>query len=252
MNDFLENDQGGLRLTEQLKRAVRSEPTPPYLEARIRNTIRASGRRSSWTRRLVAAAVVGAVAVVLAVAYQLGHLRLTIGSQESYIASVSYRVATLMRAGLGDHLHCSVFRKFPKNPPEAVQLARQLGPEYNGLIPIVRGHLPESYRMMLAHECRYHGRRFIHVSLKSDSQLVSLIIARKSEGESFETENMVPALVRSGITLYGAGVQRFQIASFESRDHLIYFVSDLDKHQNMDFMLALAPDVKSFLTSKEL
>ena len=51
--------------------------------------------------------------------YQLGHLRFTTASQESYIASVSNRVATLMRVGLGDHIHCAVFRKSKKTPPVA-------------------------------------------------------------------------------------------------------------------------------------
>jgi hypothetical protein len=252
MNDFLKQDEEGLRVTEQLRRAVRGQEVPPYLEARIRNTIRAAERKPAWARRLVPVGAAAVICLAGAVAYQLGHLRLTTSSQESYIASVSSRVGTLMRVGLGDHIHCSVFRKFPKNPPPVEQFTRRLGPEYSGLIPIVRQHVPADYKLMLGHTCRYRGRRFVHLSLKSRSKLLSLVIARKQDGESFEIDKVAPALVHSGTAFYQAGVQRFAIASFESRDHLVYFVSDLDPSQNMKLMLAMAPQVREFLAAKEI
>jgi len=251
MNDFRENDQEGLRLTEQLRAAVRSQPVPPYLEARIRSAIRAAERRPAWGRRLVPAVAALAVCLVVAITYELGYLRLTTSSQESYIASVSARVATLMRVGLGDHIHCSVFRKYPKNPPSADQIAEKLGTEYKDLIPILKRQAPADCRLVIAHTCRYHGRKFVHLSLKSNTRLLSLIITRKNEGESFEVEGLLPSMVRSGISFHRAGVQRFEIASFETRDHLVYFVSDLGRQQNMEVMLAIAPQVKQLLEALE-
>ena len=106
--------------------------------------------------------------------------------------------------------------------------------------------------MMLAHECRYHRRQFVHLSLMDDSNLLSLIITRKTEGESFRTEDMLPALTQAGIPMYQSGVQRFQLTAFETRDHLVYFVSDLPKEQNTNLMLAVAPHVKNFLAILEL
>jgi hypothetical protein len=144
-------------------------------------------------------------------------------------------------------VHCSVFRKFPKNPPKVEDLVAKLGPSYNGLIPIVQRQIPEEYRLVIAHQCGYHGRKYIHLSLKSDSKLMSLVIARRGEGESFQTENLIPALMQSGLPMYRTAVQRFQIASFESRDHLVYFVSDLSEQQNTEMMIALAPRVREFL-----
>ncbi len=237
---------------ERLKAAVKNVPAPPYLEARIRNQIRAAERSRSWTFRWVPVAAAAAICLAITIAYQLGHLRLTTKSQESYIASVSYRVGTLMRIGLGDHIHCSVFRKYPKNPPPIQKLEQELGPEYSGLLPIVRSHVPEDYRLMMGHQCRYHGRKFVHVSLMSDSHLVSLVIARKKEGESFNTEGLLPALVQSGIPVYQARARRFAMTSFESRDFLVYFISDLPEQQNMEMMLAMAPGVKDYLKHLEL
>ena len=248
MNPNIETDAADAALRERLKKAVRADAPPPFLEARIRNTIRTVERKPSWTQRLLPVAAAVVICVGITIAYQLGHLRLTSASQESYIASVTNRVATLMRVGLADHIHCSVFRKFPKDAPKLEDLAAKLGPDYKALIPVVQRHLPGSFRLMIAHECGYHGRKFTHLSLKSESQLVSLVIARKKEGESFETEGLLPALKQSGIPFYRTGVQRFEIASFESTSHMVYVVSDMGQQENMKFMLAVAPQVKDVLS----
>ncbi len=251
MNYNNENDQDGLRLTEQLKHAVRSEAMPPYLEARIRNTIQSNARKSSMMRWLVPASAALLVCVGVTIAYQLGNLRITAASQEAYNGHVTNQVATIMRVGLGDHIHCAFFRKYPKNAPNVQDLAKSLGPEYSPLIPILRKHVPEDCVLMAAHECRYHGRKFVHLSMKGGSGLVSLLIARKGDGESFKTESLIPALVQSGIPIYRTGVQRFQVASFESRDHLVYFISDMGQQHNTDMMVAIAPQVKQLLANLE-
>ena len=236
----------------RLKGAVQSAPVPPFLEMRIRSRIRAEGPSRRWFPRFVPVTAAAAILVGLTIAYQLGHLRLTVRSQESYIASVSTHIASLMRVGLGDFIHCSVFRKYPKNPPTTKEFVEKMAPQYAALIPMVRSQVPENYRMTLAHECRYHGRKFVHLSLMNDSNMLSVIMTRKADGESFSTEDMLPALVQSGIPMYQSSVQRFQMTAFETRDYLVYFISDLPKQQNTDLMLALGPRVKDFLTRLEL
>jgi hypothetical protein len=239
-------------VNQRLKGAVDSEETSPFLEARIRNQIRSGSQRRRWAFRFVPVAAAALAFAGITIAYQLGHLRLTVHSQESYIASVSMQVATLMRVGLGDHLHCAIFRKYPKNAPKVEEFVAKMDPRYAGLIPIVRSRVPETYRMMMAHECSYHRRKFVHLALKNDSNTLSVVIARKSEGESFQTESMLPALVQSGIPMYQAGVQRFQMTAFETSSHLVYFISDLAQQQNTNLMLALSPDMKTFLSKIEL
>jgi hypothetical protein len=235
----------------RLRDAVRSVTAPPFLEARIRNRLRTVRPGRRWLPRLIPLAAALAIVAGFGIAYQLGHLRLTVSSQESYISSVSTRIATLMRVGLGDHIHCAVFRRYPKNPPTTEEFIKKMNPQYAGLIPIVRSQVPDNYRMMLAHQCSYHRRRFVHLSLMSDSNMLSLVITRKADGESFHTEDMLPALVQAGIPMYQSSVQRFQITAFETPDYLVYFISDLPKQQNTELMLALAPKVQDFLVSKE-
>ncbi|MEP6533901.1 MAG: hypothetical protein ABJF23_01185 [Bryobacteraceae bacterium] len=238
-------------MNERLKTAVHSVTAPPHLAARIRSEIDATSSRSVWGARLMAVAATVALCIGATVAYQLGHLRLTTASQESYISSVSNQVATIMRVGLRDHIHCAVFRKYPKAPPKVEDLAQEMGTKYAGLMQIVQSRVPSGYQLMMAHQCRYHGRRFVHLALTKDGQVLSVVVAVKGEGESFQTENLVPALAEAGIPLYRSGVQRFQIAAFESKEHLVYVISDLPQQKNMDLLLALAPDVKAFLSRLE-
>ena len=232
----------------RLKTAVESVNVPLHLEANIRSRIHASQPSRRWNFWLAPAGAIATVAVALAVVYQLGHLRLTVKSQESYIASVSYRVASLMRVGLGDHIHCSVFRRYPQAAPPVEKLEGDLGPQFRGLLPIVRSNVPADYTLMMGHQCRYHGRRFVHFAFKNESHLLSLVISRKADGESFETEGLLPALVQSGIPMYQAGVQRFAMTAFENKDFLVYFISDLPKDQNMQILLSMAPQVRDYLT----
>jgi hypothetical protein len=232
---------------QRLKTAVHSVTAPPHLETRIRASIRGENAPRSWGFWLVPAGAAAAIAVALMVVYQLGNLRFTATSQESYIVSVSSRVAGLMRVGLGDHIHCAVFRKYPKQAPPVEKLEADLGPEYRGLIPIVMQNVPSEYRLTIGHQCRYHGRRFVHLSFRNDSHLLSLVIARKGEGESFEAQGLVPALMESGIPIYQTGVQRFAMDAFETRGYLVYFISDLPAADNAAMTIAMAPAVRDLL-----
>ena len=232
------------QLRGRLRSAVKSTETPPYLESRIRANIRSSKRQSPWVNRWMAVAATLVIGVVGgSVAYHFGYMRFSRASQDSYIASVNSQVPTVMQIGLSDHVHCSVFRKFPKNPPKVEEMAAKLGPEYAGLIPIVRQHVPDEFRLVMAHQCGYRGRKFVHLALKNDSRLISLVIAMKGAGESFSA----PAFLESGIPLYNAGVQRFQIAAFESGDRLVYVISDLPQERNTEMLRAMAPSLRDYL-----
>ncbi|MCC6293260.1 MAG: hypothetical protein IT164_11470 [Bryobacterales bacterium] len=254
MSTEMDMNEEESKLRKQLQRAVRGTEVPPYLESKIRASIRASETRQpfrfgySW----MAATAAVALAVFGGIAYQLGHLRLTIGSQESYIASVSNHVASIMRVGLRDHLHCSHFRKFPKDEPKLENIEQKLPAPYRGMIPIVRKHVPAGFQLMITHECGYQGRKFVHLALKRRSQLLSVVLAVKQDGESFKTEELIPALTEAGIPFYRSGAQQFQIAAFESDRHLIYIVSDVSQAENMRTMTAMAPELRTYLNKLAL
>jgi hypothetical protein len=238
-------------LQRRLRRAVENQPVPTFLEGRIRARLAGAQPLRDGLKQLlpslIPVAVTALALVGFSIAYQNGYLRWTASSRQSYIASVSTQVSTLMRVGLGDHIHCAVFRKYPKNAPTADEFVKDMPMQYAGLIPIVRSQVPGTYRMTLAHQCVYEGRTFTHLSLMNGQNMMSLMITRKRAGETFQTENVLPALNQAGILLYEAGVQPFQLSAFESGDYLVYFISDLSKQQNTEFMLALAPRVRALV-----
>jgi hypothetical protein len=232
---------------ERLRSAVKSVVAPPGLETRIRSQIRQPERHPAWGRYFFPLAAALMMTVGGVVAYQLGHLRITTASQNSYIASLSTQVARVMSVGLADHVHCALFRKFPKTPPAVKEMAEKLGPEFEPLLPIVKQAVPANLEIVMAHTCGYQGRRYVHLALRGDSRLLSVVISQKREGESFTKENLLPILNESGIPMYRTGVQRFEITGFESKDHLIYVISDLAEAENLQIATKLAPAVTDLL-----
>jgi hypothetical protein len=243
------------QLRARLKAAVSAENAPLGLEHRIRRSLNEQAQPKSkpsawvWAPRLTLAAL-ATLLIAVTVAYQIGHLRFTAESQEAFIQSISGRVGSIMRVGLGDHVHCAVFRKFAKTAPTFEQLAQNMEPDYRRLVEVVKQHVPDDYRIVMAHHCRYHGRKFVHFTMKNEKNLISLVISRKGQGETFQGE-LGSVLAESGIPIYRAGVQRFEIAGFESRDHVAYVVSDLNQKGNLQLMAAMAPAVKGFLQKLE-
>ena len=236
------------QINKRLKAAVNSVEVPPFLEAKIRRQIQdhAASPRRRWTA-LAIASIAATLVIAAGVTYQLGQIRQTSGDQESFIATMSTKVATLMRVGLGDHLHCAFFRKFPAEAPAVEEMESKLGLEYKDLIPVVREHVPQDYKLVQGHQCRYNGRQFVHLSLKNDSKLISLVITAKHPGESFDIEGILPELVQSGVRVYDSNTGQFQIAAMETGNHLVYFISDLPAKQNLQMMQSMAASLKTVL-----
>jgi len=160
-------------------------------------------------------------------------------------------VPSAIAVGLKDHVHCAFFRKFPKNAPTTESLIQKLGPADQALLPIVEQNVPSDFRAMIAHHCSYKSRKYTHIVMKSDSQLMSLVIAKKSTGEALSASGMGSVLAESGIPMYTTGVQRFRISAFETRDHMVYLVSDLSAEKNSQLMLSMAPAIRNFLKQQE-
>ncbi len=243
--------QARRRLRTQLKSAVQSVETPAFLESRIRANLQTRRPSFRWIMSLAAVAAVVVIGLGVAISYERGYFRYYRASQDSYISSVSSRMATLMRVGLGDHIHCAVFRKYPKNPPTMAQFVEKMGPKYSGIIPIVREQVPSDFRLLIAHQCKYKGRQFVHMVLRSDRRLLSVVLTRKAEGEAFTAEQLVPALTEAGVSIYSASTQRFQLAAFESRDYMVYVISDMPEERNMELMRAMAPQLQTYLDKLE-
>jgi hypothetical protein len=233
------------KMSSRLKAAVAAAEPSPYLATRIMAHVRAQGSRPGWLqRRAWAGASTAVLAVLIAgVAYKIGDVRSAVLSQDAYISQLVRKVSAVMGPGLSDHVHCSVFRKYPKDPPPIEILHRQIGPEYKELLEAVRLRVPSGYRVHMAHECGYNERSFIHIGLHDGARQLSVVLARRQPGESFRGSDLLPVLASGGLKVYGASAERFHIAGMDTDTHLAYVVSELPDRQTRELMAALAPAV---------
>jgi Putative zinc-finger len=243
------------RVKTRLKAAVESQSVPVDLQVKIREQIRQPESRPVVTATRTRWAMAAAAAVVLTAGVWVTRTRTGLPdladrqAQNAFIQRVSQTVSTVLRVGLGDHIHCSVFRKYPKKAPSLEQMAESMGPAYKGLVQLVKASVPDQYRIIMAHQCGYGGRRFVHVTLSDGSKLISLVIARKEPGESMET--LSPTVRRSGVALYQAATDRYEVAGFEAKQYLAFVVSDLSSTNNLQLASNLAPAVQAFLNKAQ-
>jgi RNA polymerase sigma-70 factor, ECF subfamily len=101
------------------------------------------------------------------------------------------------------------------------------------------------------HKCHVNQREFVHLILKNQEKILSLAVTRKG-ADSFARKKLVAALKSSGIPLYNGLVDRYQVAGFESRDHLVFLVSDLGEGENLRLASSLAAPVREFLTRSRI
>lgn len=232
----------------RLRDASEAVQPPDYLVERVRLSFQRAKEpacRAGQRRRALQFAA--ALGLGLVLFYEIGSLRLRTFWHEAYIHSVSMRVSSLMRVGLGDHIHCAALRKYTQDTPAQPATQDSIGTELAGIIPLVRDHMPAGIRLVMAHRCKHRGRPFVHLTFKGATHLLSLVLTDKREGESFDTEGLLPSEVRSGIRLFHGQTFHYQIASFETTRHLVYMVSDLSARQNSSIMLAVAPELHAFL-----
>jgi anti-sigma factor (TIGR02949 family) len=239
------------QLRARVKSAVRSQQVPPELPALVRERIRTEeSRRSSgwaWMRGPAAAAASVALCALLFIEYRPERLPATTDrpAQNAYIQKISTAMATILKVGLGDHLHCAVFRKKAASVPTVGEMEKELGPGYRGLLPAIRAAAPEGYTVVMAHHCGYLNRNFVHLTLQKDGSLLSLVIARKEDGESFT--NLTPA-TEHGTPIYQSTAGHYQVAAFDAGNFFAYVISDMKGKSNLQVAMAAAPAVREVLT----
>ena len=165
--------------------------------------------------------------------------------QEAHVDSLYAQVANVMRSGLGDHVHCAHYRRFPIQ-----KMGVPLGDDYEELSPWIRQNVPDDYQVLLEHRCKYRNRQYVHYAFGREGGLLSVILTRKQGGESFAREKLVPALQAAGIPVYAAGADQFEIAGFETGGYLAFIVSNLPREDNLQIAQSLTPDLQAFLQRK--
>jgi len=238
-SEALENRR---RVKQRLKTAVMKESAPPALEEKIRKSIRKDTARGWPVWMLVAAAAVILIAVGI-----IG-LRLRDRSTSTRTDAVAVSAGgRILEVGLKDHVHCALDSGFANRVFTEAEMREKLGPEFFGLVGLVKEKIPGNYQVVVGHRCKANGRQYVHLILKSPQTALSLVVTQKN-GESF-TQNQVAAILESsGGPIFGAHMDNLEVAGFETRDYLAFVVSDLSREDNLQMAAALAPQVQTFLS----
>jgi hypothetical protein len=244
------------RLRSRLKNAVLNQPVPPGLPATVREQIRrrqtspwTAAAWKHWSHWALASAAGIALCIAAWFAYPWQQPLPDLAdraAQTSYIQRVSAAVVSIFKSGLGDHIHCAVFRKYPRNPPTVAEMEAELGPEYRGLLPLVKPAVPPGYCIVMAHQCTYGPRHFVHLTMRKGDDVISVVITKKQPGETLST--LSPAATASGVPVYQSAAERYHVAGFESERYLAFVVSTLDGRKNLQLAAALAPTVRRLLS----
>src|SRR5437868_3190197 len=211
------------RVKQLLKTAVMKESASPALQEKIRKRIRKDSSRGWPVWTLVAAAA------VLLIAVSIAGLRLwdrTASTRPDTVAEMAG--AQILQVGLKDHVHCALDSGLANRVFTEAEMREKLGPEFFGLVGMVKEKIPGNYQVVVGHRCKANGREYVHLILKSPQTALSLVVTRKN-GESF-TQNHVAAILESaGVPIFGAHMSNLEVAGFETRDYLAFVVSDLSR-----------------------
>jgi len=236
------------RLKAQLKRAVMQEYAPVALRERIGRDLRRS-RRFSFNTLSLALAAAAAVLVIAAITFLTSS---PTGKPLSLQAEVAPEDVTgqVLKIGFEDHVFCAIDHQLANTQFTPAQMADRLGPEYAGLVALVKEKMPRDYAVVVGHRCHYQSREFIHLIMRNQNDVVSLVITRKN-GEAFPTDAVAAIAQAAGGPIYPAEWANQQVAGWETRDHLIFVVSNETKDTNMQIASSLAPSVRDFLARLE-
>jgi len=231
-----------IALLGRVKGAVRGAEVPPDLAHRVQFAVartRAPQRFIVGTFGKTAMSIAAALLITAGAFYfwPEGDSGPPKETQQQFIARVSSQVAPVMRVGLNQHLHCGVFREYPAIAPALSELVRDKQVSA-ALVDAVETHAPRGLHVVMAHHCRYEGRQYIHVVARGDGHLMSLLITRKTEGESIAGDLETTA---------SSGPDVYSIDAFETPGYLVYLVSDKTSAENLNTLKAMEPLVKAAL-----
>jgi hypothetical protein len=156
---------------------------------------------------------------------------------------VRSRVTAVARDAAGDHRNCAVQFRLTERPISLAEAAARYDPVYARLEDTPPRELMTSaglLRVVDRHSCVFGGRRFGHVVLQFEGQLVSLLITAQDPS--------TPRADASASDLsWLPSIEGQRVASFTTPGHAGFVVSDVPDQQFRAIARALAPQVSSRL-----
>ena len=157
-------------------------------------------------------------------------------------------VAGVLALGVSDHVQCAIKgHNYPEvaNPPEV--LHKKLGPQYAGLLEVVKQNLP-GFEVLEAHICSIPGssRKYVHFITRGRGTILSVILT-KNDGAQLPSGGEFRSAAAGHVNLYQAHQQGMNVAGFESRGYLGFVVSDLDTKTTLQIADQLVPPLNAAL-----
>ncbi len=239
-----------------LRRAVRSEVAPDALREQIQKQIRAEPRFFGFlfARKflVLAAAIVlfGCFGLVGIFDWQRQSPS-NLAADSNPNQSLAGQITELLRVGLNDHVHCAIEEDYAGQHYTSEEMSGELGAEYAGLLPLVKEKAAAGFETIAAHHCAIDERNFVHLILRKDEKILSLVITKKN-GETFSNRSGIALSQSSGVALYQETIQNYAVAGFETETDLVFFVSDLTNAENLQIASNAAPAVRNFLNKSNV
>ncbi|HSO76692.1 MAG TPA: zf-HC2 domain-containing protein [Blastocatellia bacterium] len=236
------------RLKAQLKRAVMQEHAPVALRERISSDLRRGSRFSFNTVTFALAAAAAMLVIAATTFFSLNSGKKPLSLQAE--AAPGEVTGQILKIGFDNHVFCAIDHKLANKQFTAEEMSDRLGSDYAGLVVLLRDRMPQGYAIVVGHRCHYQGREFIHLIMRNQYDVVSLVITRKN-GEAFPTDGVAAIAQATGAPIYQAAWADQQVAGLETRDHLVFVVSNETNDANMQIASGLAPSVRDFLARLE-
>src|SRR5205085_2309406 len=100
------------------------------------------------------------------------------------------------------------------------------------------------------HRCSFKKRDYIHLILKNQEKIMSLVLTRKN-GEEFAKAALGNVIEAAGIRMHSDHLDDYEVTGFETRDYFAFVVSNMDKQENELVASNLAPTVRDYLAKME-
>ena len=243
------------RMKNLLQKAVLRDGAPAAMRDRIRRDIRNSPD-AWWSPRthLMQWALVAAAALVLfvggwSVLHSYNLRRPQPRSVEATLLRPEIPNADLLNIGLVDHINCAVVHGQQDRRLTPEQMSERLGSDYAGLVPVVEEKAP-GFNIVVAHRCHVEAREFVHLILRNQERVCSLVITKKN-GEAFPADEAAAIEQAASVATYRARTRDYEVTGFETRDFLGFVVSNLSASGNRMLASSLAPAVRDFLAKLE-
>ncbi len=156
----------------------------------------------------------------------------------------------ILALGILDHVHCVLNSRIAEEVYTPERMALAMGPEYVGLVSLLEKMLSRDFQVPVAHQCIVGRRHFVHLIIRNQDKVLSLIVTRKN-GNSFPLGGKANGADLLGMPLYLAHLVNLEVAGFETRDHFGFVVSGLDRKTNLQLASDLAPPLRDFLRKIE-